>query len=211
MVTVKELNAALAGSLNPIYGALADMKVWITEVETRLTEKFFSRVEGLEDRIKVLEASIKDSEMAILEEIALIDKKRSNVVIFGIPVASCKADKKAVSDLLLGIDAMSDFSCYRAGDADSPNCPIIVRFQSASLRDHVITNAKKLKGQEQYNNISIKPDFTKRQRALNMQKEDALKADAGTRNASMPAREKSKYAWVVTGKPGNRHLAKNKK
>jgi hypothetical protein len=54
MVTVKELNAALAASLNPIYGAIADVKVKITEVETRLTEKFSSRVEGLEDRIKVL-------------------------------------------------------------------------------------------------------------------------------------------------------------
>jgi hypothetical protein len=132
------------------------------------------------------------------------------VVIFGIPVASRKADKKAVSDLLMGIDAMSDFSCYRAGD-DSPNRLIIVRFQSASSRDQVITNAKKPKGQEQYNNISINPDFTKRQRALNTQKEDALKADAGTKNASKPAGEKNEYAWVVTGKPGNRHLAKNKK
>jgi hypothetical protein len=133
------------------------------------------------------------------------------VVIFGIPVASRKADKKAISDLLLGIDAMSDFYCYRAGDADSPNRLIIVRFQSASLRDHIITNAKKLKGQEQYNNISIKPDFTQRQRALNMQKEGALKADAGTRNTSMQAGGKNEYAWVFTGNPGNRHLAKNKK
>jgi hypothetical protein len=142
------------------------------------------------DRIKALEASIKDSEMAIPEEIALIDKKRSNVVIFGIPVVSREADKKAVFNLLMGIDAMSDFSCYRIGDAKSPNHPIIVRFQSASLRDQVITNAKKLKEQEQYNNISIKPDFTKRQQALNTQKEDALRADAGTRNACMPTGEK---------------------
>jgi hypothetical protein len=148
MVTVKELNAALAASPNPIYGALSNMKVRITEVETWLMEKFSSRVEGLEDRIKVLEASIKNSEMAIPEEIALIEKKRSNAVIFGVPVASREADKKAVSDLLLGIDAMSDFSCYRAGDADSPSRPIIVRFQSASLRDHIITNAKIFKGQE---------------------------------------------------------------
>jgi predicted nucleic acid-binding Zn-ribbon protein len=81
MVTVKQLNAALATSLNPIYGALHDMKDKITEVETRLTEKFSSRVEGLKDRIKVLEASIKDSEMTIPEEIALIDKKHRNVVI----------------------------------------------------------------------------------------------------------------------------------
>jgi hypothetical protein len=53
MVTVKELNAALAASLKPIYAAIADVKVKITEVETRLMEKFSSRVEGLEDRIKV--------------------------------------------------------------------------------------------------------------------------------------------------------------
>jgi hypothetical protein len=119
--------------------------------------------------------------MAIPEEIALIDKKRSNAVIFGVPVASHKADKKAVSDLLLGIDAMSDISFCRAGDADSPNRPIIVRFQSVSSRDYVITNSKKLNGQEQYNNISIKPDFTKRQQAPNMQKEDTLKADASKR------------------------------
>ena len=211
MVTVKELNAALAASLNPIYGALSDMKISITEVETRLMEKFSSRIEGLEDRIKILETSIKNSEMAIPEEIALIEKKRSNAVIFGVPVASREADIKAVSDLLLEIDAMSDFSCYRAGDAVSPSRPIIVRFQSASSRDHVITNAKKLKGKQQYDNISIKPDFTKRQRALNMQKEDALKADAGKKNASMPAGEKNEYAWIVTGKPGSRHLAKNKK
>jgi hypothetical protein len=55
MVTVKELNAALAASLNPIYGALSDMKIRITDVETRLMEKFSSRVEALEDRIKILE------------------------------------------------------------------------------------------------------------------------------------------------------------
>jgi hypothetical protein len=83
--------------------------------------------------------------MAIPEEIALIDKKRSNVVIFGIPVVSHEADIKAVSDLLMGIDAMSDFSCYRIGAAESPNCPIIVRFQSASSKDQVITNAKNLR------------------------------------------------------------------
>jgi hypothetical protein len=166
---------------------------------------------GLADRIKALEVSTKDSEMAIPEEIALIDKKRCNVVIFGIPAVSHEADIKAVSDLLMGIDAMSDFSCYRIGAAESPNRPIIVRFQSASSQGQVITNAKKLKGQEQYNNISIKPDFTKRQRALNTQKEDALRADAITRNASMPIGEKNEYAWVVTGKPGNRHLAKKKK
>jgi hypothetical protein len=154
MVTVKELNAALATSLNPIYGALQNMKDMITEVESRLTEKFSSRIVGLEDRIIVLEASIKDSEMAIPEEIALIDKKHSNVVIFGIPVASHEADKKAVSDLLQGIDAMSDFYCYRVGVANSPNRPIIVRFQSAGSRDHVITNAKKLKGLEQYTSPS---------------------------------------------------------
>jgi hypothetical protein len=173
---------------------------------------------GLVDRIKALEISTKalvistkDSELAIPEEMALIDKKRCNVVIFGIPAVSHEADIKAVSDLLKGIDAMSDFSCYRIGSAESQNRPIIVRFQSASSQDQVLTNAKKLKGQEQYNNISIKPDFTKRQRALNVQKEEAFRADAITRNATMPFGEKNDYAWVVTGKPGNRHLAKKKK
>jgi hypothetical protein len=172
---------------------VADLRKMVEAIVSGLE----ARVEALEggnrdtmDRIKALEASIKDLEMAIPEKIALIDKKCCNVVIFGIPVVSREADKKSVSDLLMGIDAMSDFSCYRIGDADSPNRPIIVRFQSASSRDHVITNAKKLKGQEQYNNISIKPDFTKRQQALNTQKEDALRADASRRNASMPALEK---------------------
>jgi hypothetical protein len=138
-------------------------------------------------------------------------KKCCNVVIFGIPAISHEADIKDVSDLLKGIDALSDFSCHRIGSAESQNRPIIVRFQSASSQDLVIRNAKKLRGQDQYNNISIKPDFTKRQRALNAQKEDALRADATSRNASMSIGEKNDYAWVVTGKPGNRHLVKKKK
>jgi hypothetical protein len=167
-------------------------------------------LKALETKTKALETSTEDSESAILEEIALIDKKRCNVVIFGIPAISHDADIKAVSDLLKGIDASSDFSCHRIGSVESQNRPLIVRFQSASSQDLVIRSAKKLRGHDQYNNISIKPDFTKRQRALNAQKEDTLRADAISRNASMPIGEINDYAWVVTGKPGNRHLVKKK-
>jgi hypothetical protein len=165
---------------------------------------------ALETKTKALETSTKDSESAILEEIALIDKKRCNVVIFGILATSHDADIKAVSDLLKKIDASSDFSCYRIGSVESQNRPLIVRLQSASLQDLVIKSAKNLRGHDQYNNISIKPDFTKRQRALNAQKEDTLRTDAIGRNAAMPIGERDDFVWVVTGKPGSRHLVKKK-
>jgi hypothetical protein len=53
----------------------------LSGLETRVVALEESLVDsgGLVDRIKALEASIKDSEMAIPEEIALIDKKRTNV------------------------------------------------------------------------------------------------------------------------------------
>jgi hypothetical protein len=212
VVALEDSNSKITSLITGKDGMVERMKGlnFMVSLNTTDTRSNTEALIALETKTKALETSTEDAESAILEEIALIDKKRCNVVIFGIPATSHDADIKAVTDILKRIDALSDFSCHRIGSVESQNRPLIVRFQSASSQDLVINSAKNLRGHDQYNNIFIKPDFTKRQRALNAQKEDTLRAEAISRNASMPIGEKNDYAWVVTGKPGNRHLAKKK-
>jgi hypothetical protein len=153
MVTVKELNAALAASLNPIYRALSDMKISITEVETRLMEKFSSRVEGLEDRIKVLEAS------TLLHQKALDswdwEKRKKNLIVRGLPEGEMsidgkdvKDDKSKVIEVLKkvggNLEMVDDF--FRLGKREEGRSRLlIVKFVRSREKFAIKENSKKLK------------------------------------------------------------------
>jgi hypothetical protein len=153
MVTVKELNAALAASLNPIYRALSDMKISITEVETQLMEKFSSRVEGLEEKIKVLEAS------TLLHQKALDswdwEKRKKNLIVRGLPEGEMsidgkdvKDDKSKVIEVLKkvggNLEMVDDF--FRLGKREEGRSRLlIVKFVRSREKFAIKENSKKLK------------------------------------------------------------------
>jgi hypothetical protein len=151
--SIAELREAIEGKMTALEGHVENL-----EKAQPVTD---SKLEG---RVAAIEGS--DPLSAIHAEFQLMQSKNKNLVVFGIHESEAPdagADRTATTKLLNEIDSSADFHCYRSGPATANQRPLIVKFQSVAQRDMALSNAKSLKGKDEYRMISLSPDLTKKQ------------------------------------------------
>ena len=129
-------------------------------------------------------------------------EKQRNLIIFGLnEIAN---DYREVDALIcdIGVSA-SVSSVYRVGNCvgDKPR-PLVVRFYTASDRESVKNNLRKLKGKIRWDGVLIVPDLTKMQCAeekikiKQLLEEQKRKNEESTENGT----------WKIVGNRGKRRL-----
>ena len=95
--------------------------------------------------------------------------------------------------------------CWRIGERGERNRPLIVGFYTEWSRSILLKNAKYL-NESEYENVSIAPDLTQRQRAA----ERDLVAEAERRNEEDLTEDdiSKNLQWRVVGKKGQKRLIK---
>ena len=140
---------------------------------------------------------------SICNELQLRQRKRRNLVMFGLKESS--ADMEDVEALVRDVGVMANVnSVYRVGaTVENRPRPLVVHFATEYDRDQVINNLRNLKGQTQWNRISVVPDLTKiqctQEKIMYKQllEEIKQKNEENTQNG----------IWKIVGSRGNRRTA----
>ena len=140
---------------------------------------------------------------SICNELQLRQRKRRNLVMFGLKESS--ADMEDVEALVRDVGVMANVnSVYRVGaTVENRPRPLVVHFATEYDRDQVINNLRNLKGQTQWNRISVVPDLTKiqctQEKIMYKQllEEIKQKNEENTQNG----------IWKIVGSRGNRQTA----
>ena len=174
----------------------------------------------LEAESEVVKKTKDDATAAVRAEIAELDERKNNVVVFGLgesEAADIEArqadDNVKVAEIFETIDANDcKFTVkHRAGkptgDKAKPR-PLIINFDSTPMKEKVMDKAKNLKGKEKFAKVFLSPDLTKRQRENEKAKEESLKKEAEEKNRQLTEEEKAEFFWKVVGPKGKRRVAK---
>ena len=138
----------------------------------------------------------------ICNELAQRQEKQHNLIIFGLNETT--SDYKEVETLIqdVGVSA-SVSSVYRVGNTttNKPR-PLVVRFFSASDKDSVKNNLRKLKGKSRWDRISIVQDLTKIQCAEEKIEYQKLLEEQKQKNEE----NSENGVWKIVGSRGKKLL-----
>ena len=182
--------------------------------DTDLVKK---RVSNLEKKSDEDSARTKDS---VFEEISDRENRKLNLVFHNITESTSnvaeerkKFDSKAIQRIFDTVKVKKDVEgdtkfMTRLGSAkDRPESaaprPLLIGFYNETDKNDVLKNAKLLKGSK-YEEISIVPDLTKRQR----DEEDKLRKEANRLNEDLPEEDALNWEWRLIGPRGSRKLQK---
>ena len=149
-------------------------------------------------------------------EFQLREKKRNNLVIFGLlenkNQPDSQQDKSRIQSLLhdLAIDcnSLQDNHLFRVGRYASEKCrPIILKLQNAEVKQEILAKAKNLKGNDEWKGVGITHDLTKLQCAEVKARELQLRNDAYMKNKQLSDEDMLTKIWKVVGGRGARHVA----
>ena len=177
-----------------------------------------------EDMVKMKaekENVVKKTESNIYREMNEIKARKKNLVFHGIPEANFDLDAKnrkekdtnELSEVLTEIDITIDTNdeikaCIRLGrrneDQEKPR-PLLIVFNKEETRDKIFSNARKL-ANSPFNDISIVPDLTTKQRA----EEAAMRKEAKKLNESMDDETAKNWVYRCVGPRGEQRLEKVK-
>ena len=194
MTKLERLVNKVAESLERVCAKVADLEKRTSVVETRLFE-MGKDMEAVEDKV--------------VKELAEIETKKNNVVVFGVPEGDKTKDVQAIDSVLEAIaEKKVVFEVkFRIGEKDATKVrPIVVRLHQESEKETILKGSNKLKDHQNWKNIYLKQDMTKKQRDYSKAQEEELKAEAARRNSHLKNGEG--WEWKVRGKPLLRHLAK---
>jgi hypothetical protein len=94
--------------------------------------------------------------------------------------------------------------CRRIGERGDEPRPIVIGLENEEEKRHILSRARDLKG-TRYNDISIVPDLTRKQRSREMR----MKEEADEKNKDLTAEEKRRNVkWMVVGRRGEKRLIK---
>jgi hypothetical protein len=94
--------------------------------------------------------------------------------------------------------------CRRIGERGDEPRPIVIGLESEDEKRHILSRARDLKG-TRFNDISIVPDLTKKQRS----REARMKEEAEEKNKDLTAEERRRNVkWMVVGRRGEKRLIK---
>lgn len=174
-----------------LYVSIAKLDAKITETDKRV-ESLNDKVDDLETRVKVNTNGIKniegavdcvlDDKMEIMQqEILERDKRRRNIMIFGVEESKeANVQKKIEHDMAvmqgigqtLGIEECKVDKVVRVGKPNDKPRPMKVILEERRQRDEFLRSAKNL-GNTKWRHCHVKPDLTPMERA----KEQALWED----------------------------------
>jgi hypothetical protein len=129
---------------------------------------------------------------ATINELQEREKRKKNVIIYGIPesTSATLTDKKAddelkIKEILRVIDKPDISPVYsrrlKSKDSNKPG-PVLVELSDTSLRNPVLLAAKKLREVDEYKSVYISPDLTEAERQLDYklrQERNKLNAELG--------------------------------
>ena len=140
---------------------------------------------------------------SICDELQLRQRKRRNLVIFGLNESN--ADREDVDALVRDVGVVANVnSVYHVGaTVENRPRPLVVQFAMEYNRDQVNNNLRNLKGQTKWNQISVVPDMTKMQRIQEMIIYKQLIEEIKQKNAE----NTQNGVWKIVRSRGNRRIA----
>ena len=207
-------------------------KLKVVEKETTKNTKDISdmkeRMDKYEEEKDTLRSDMRQGRESIIaeakqswsNELREREAKKLNIVLHNVPEppadltvnsARREMDEAALLNILREIGVMAakeDIKfLVRPGpvnqEAVRQTRPLLVGLRSPTLKESILTNAKRLKGSRNFSKVSIVPDLTKQQR-----KDDkALMDEADQRNADLGPDE-GNFEWRCVGRKGERVLLK---
>ena len=155
--------------------------------------------------------------MTDMSELALRQRKRNNIIIFGLPESLAEqTDAKLLHGQIcslfqeLGISEPSNglLSWFRVGKMDTGKPrPVVVRFDQPEIKTEILQKAKRLKGSCNWPSLVITHDLTKIQCLEEKNHELKLRRDAEMMSASLTSTQRQTKQWRVVGARGKRRLA----
>ena len=171
------------------------------------------KIEHLEKRTSAWESqSLSRASSDTAFELQLQERKRNNIIIFGLPEldhADATKEKEQVENLLhdLGSDVgLSDCHIFRVGKFINKNRPLVLKLNCSETKCKIMLVAKGLKYNQKWKGVSITHDLTKLQCQKEKVKEMQLKMMVEEKNSHLSVIEKSKKIWKVVGGRGTRGL-----
>ena len=157
------------------------------------------------------------NQMSDMSELALRQRKRNNIIIFGLPESLAEQTDATllhgqICSLFqdLGISEPSNglLSWFRVGKMDTGKPrPVVVRFDQPEIKTEILQKAKRLKGSCNWPSLVITHDLTKIQCLEEKNHELKLRRDAEMMSASLTSTQRQTKQWRVVGARGKRRLA----
>ena len=175
-------------------------------------KKLEERVRSLEQKSMSEMGAQVDLGVNMPNELQLRERKRNNLIVFGLNGVSqdgCN-DQELVGTLFddLGIKInLEETSIFRVGrECTDGRRPIIIKLNDQETKSHILFKAKSLKNNAKWKGISIAHDLTKMQCQQAKAAEMQLRKTAHEKNALLTDAERSEKVWKIVGGRGNRHL-----
>ena len=143
-------------------------------------------------------------------EWVLRERKRNNVIIFGLPEVGNDVVliHSLFQDLESPCNAEDIRGIYRVGkQSDDKKRPVVIRFVHGGIKNGILSLANQLKWNQKWKGVVITHDLTKNEYLEEKQRETQLKKDAEERNDRLTESEKKSSQWKVIGGRGRRHIA----
>jgi len=190
---------------------------------TAKVSKASSDIRDIQEDLKITkDAQLSMPEQAqemVLEELANRERKKSNLVIYNVaesesedPQERMRTDMRAIQDIMNTIRAEVNVSkehntdtkfCVRIGERSSNPRPLLVGFVSEEIKIKVLNNAKFLKNSK-YDDISLAPDLTSKQR----QEDTRMRGEVQRKNDERSEEDFLAFEWRLIGQRGQRRIQK---
>lgn len=146
-----------------------------------------------------------------LSEWELRERKKANVIIFGLPEVG--DDNALIESLFHDLDIPFDTNSsiqtyYRIGRPnDAKKRPIVIKLMDTMMKNEILFKAKNLKGNEKWKQVGITHDLTKMECLDEKNRELQMRQAAAAKNAALSEEQKNTKCWKVIGGRGRRHVA----
>ena len=179
-----------------------------------------------DDRVGILETNFEEAtertKDSVFYEMSERESRKCNLVFHGVPepprsvkagAEKKKIDFENIGKICIAIECPVDIEteikfCARLGKFDplkpDQTRPLLVGACDVSIKQKILSNARKLKDLPEYKKVGICADLTKLQR----RQEADLWAEAASRNEDMSPEDSLNFKWRPTGPRGLQTLAR---
>lgn len=187
-----------SGEISANVGLPSSQPTWATVVSTKRGKINETSKGARESNHFTVPPQQIDQTNFVLAEKEDREKKRHNLIVFGLKVESGTEDRERVEHLFtsIGVDKniVEHVRRFRQTKQDSTSIePIYVRIKSGEDRMRVVASAKKLRKLDGFSGVYICPDKTLCERRLDKQ----LRDERDARNESAANSEEGRQFWYV--------------
>ena len=192
----------------------------LTDTVNDIGEKYAKSKEA-EDKMKLQVQE--NAATAVFSEMRDRDNRRNNIVVHGVPKPDAKIkeknsriakDMKKIQDLFskLEVEVVADEAvkyARRLGErpvGKTDPRPLLIGFKTLDSKLTVLDNSRKLAEDDNWKDVSVISDLTKRQR----EEESKMRQEADRLNGERSEEDAKNWLWKVVGRRGERRLVKTK-